>query len=81
VSDALRYCEQQHWIVVGHELKLIIRPGETVMIAVLARDQRGHFLGVSPLDLGGKPGIGIIDLNTAEATFAESPISGSHLPN
>jgi hypothetical protein len=79
--DALRYCSEQHWVVVGHQLKLLVRPGETVMIAVLARDRRGHFLAVSPLDLDGKPGIGIIDLNTAEARFAESAMHGSRLPN
>ena len=79
--EAIRYCAEQRWVVVGHELKLLVRPGETVMIAVLARDQRGHFLAVSPLDLDGKPGVGIIDLNTAEARFAESSISGSRLPN
>jgi hypothetical protein len=79
--DALRYCAEQHWVVIGHQLRLVVRPGETVMVAVLARDQRGHFLAVSPLDLAGKPGVGIIDLNTAEARFAESAISGSRLPN
>jgi hypothetical protein len=79
--EALRYCAEQHWVVVGHQLRLLVRPGETVMIAVLARDQRGHFLAVSPLDLDGKPGIGIIDLTTAEARFAESAISGSRQPN
>ena len=78
--DALRYCAEHDWVVVGHQLRLV-RLGETVMIAVLARDQRGHFLAVSPLDLDGKPGIGIIDLNTAEPRFAESTISGSRLPN
>jgi hypothetical protein len=79
--DALRYCAEQHWVVVGHQLKLLVRPGETVMIAVLARDHRGHFLAVSPLDLDGRSGMGIIDLSTAEARFAESPVFGSHLPN
>ncbi len=79
--DALLYCAEQHWVVVGHQFKLLVRPGETVMVSVLARDHRGHFLAVSPLDLDGKPGIGIIDLNTAEARFAESAISGSRLPN
>jgi hypothetical protein len=79
--DALRYCAEQRWVVIGHQLKLLVRPGETVTIAVLARDHRGHFLAVSPLDLDGKPGVGIIDLNTAEARFAETAISASRLPN
>jgi hypothetical protein len=79
--DALLYCAEQRWVVVGHQLRLLVRPGETVMISVLARDHRGHFLAVSPLDLDGKPGIGIIDLNTAEARFAESAAFGSRLPN
>jgi hypothetical protein len=79
--DAIRYCAEQHWVVVGHEFRLLVRPGETIMIAVLARDQRGHFLAVSPVDLDGEPGVGIIDLNTAEARFANFAISGSHLPN
>ena len=51
------------------------------MIAVLARDQGGNFLAVSPVDLDGKPGIGIIDLNTAEARFAACAASRSPLPN
>jgi hypothetical protein len=79
--DALRYCAEQDWVVVGHQLRLLVRPGETVMIAVLARDQRGHFLAVSPLDLDGKPGVGIIDLNTAEARFAACAATQSRLPN
>lgn len=79
--EALRYCAEQHWVVIGHQLKLLVRPGETVLIAVLARDHRGHFLAVSPLDLDGRPGIGIIDLNTAEARFAGSATFGSRLPN
>ena len=37
-NDALHYCAEQRWVVVGHELKLLVRPGETVMVAVLARD-------------------------------------------
>ena len=80
-NDALQYCAAQHWVVVGHELRLLVRPGETVLVSVLARDHRGHFLAVSPLDLDGRPGIGIIDLNTAEARFAESAIFGGRLPN
>jgi hypothetical protein len=79
--DAIRYCAEQHWIVVGHQFRLLVRPGETIMVAVLARDQRGHFLAVSPVDLDGKPGVGIIDLNTAEARFAQFAASGSRLPN
>lgn len=79
--DALRYCAEQHWVVVGHQFKLLVRPGETVTVAVLARDHRGHFLAVSALDRDGKPGIGIIDLNTAEAWFAACATSGSRLPN
>jgi hypothetical protein len=75
--DAIRYCAEQRWVVVGHELKLLVRPGETVVVAVLARDLRGHFLAVSPIDLDGKEGFGIIDLNTAEARFAQSAPQGS----
>lgn len=74
--DALRYCAEQRWVVVGHELKLLVRPGETVTVAVVARDLRGHFLAISPIDLDGKEGFGIIDLNTAEARFAQPAAHG-----
>ena len=70
VTDVLRYCAQQQWVVVGHDLKLVVRPGETVMVAVLARDRQGHFLAVSPVRLAGEGGVGIIDLNTAQARIA-----------
>jgi len=69
-TDVLRYCAQQRWVVVGHDLKLVVRPGETVMVAVLARDRRGHFLAISPVGLADEGGFGIIDLNTAEARIA-----------
>ena len=77
--DALQYCSKQEWTVVGYELKLLVRQGETVTVAVLARDHLGHFLAVSPLDLDDRPGIGVIDLNTAESRFVEG--AGSLLAN
>ena len=49
-------------------------------IAVLARDLRGHFLAVSPLESNGG-GFGIIDLNTAEARIVHPPARGSELAN
>ncbi len=67
--DALHHCVDRHWAVVGYELKLLVRMGETVTVAVLARDDKGHFVAVSPLDQNGQMGFGIIDLNTAEARF------------
>ena len=79
--DAIRYCAARRWVVVGHELKLLVRPGETVTVAVVARDLRGHFLAISPIDLDGKAGLGIIDLNTAEARFARPTSSDSDRAN
>ena len=79
--DVLRYCAEQRWAVVGYELKLLVRPGETVTVAVVARDLRGHFLAVSPLDLGDAGGFGIIDLNTAQARFVQPAAKGSELAN
>ncbi len=73
---ALRYCADRSWDVVGYELKLLVRPGQTVTLADLARDHAGQFVAVSPLDLGGEAVIGIIDLNTAEARFARSGMPG-----
>lgn len=79
--EAVRYCSERRWAVVGYELKLLVRPGETVTVAVLARDLRGHFLAVSPTDLDGAAGFGIIDLNTAEARFAQPATQGSGRAN
>ena len=80
-NDALRYCAEQRWAVVGHELKLLVRPGTTVVVAVVARDLRGHFLAISPLDLDGRAGFGIIDLDTAEGRFVQPTARGSGLAN
>ena len=79
--DALRHCAEQRWAVVGYELKLLVRMGETVTVAVLARDMEGHFVAVSPLDLDGQMGFGIIDLDTAEARFEKPRNLGDRRPN
>ena len=68
--DVVLYCRGQGWSVVGYKVELLVREGETVRVAVLALDRRGHFLAVSPIALAYEPGIGIIDLTTAEASFA-----------
>ncbi len=73
---ALRYRAERRGDVVGYELKLVVRLGETVTVAVLVRDHRGHFIAVTPMDLGGEAGVGIIDLNTAMARFARSYMPG-----
>lgn len=78
--DVLGYCAEQRWAIVGYELELLVRPGETVTIAVLARDLRGHFLAVSPLE-SNRGGFGIIDLNTAEARFVRPAARGANLAN
>jgi hypothetical protein len=69
-TDVVLYCRGQGWSVVGYNLELLVREGETVRVAVLALDGRGHFLAVSPITWAYEPGIGIIDLTTAEASFA-----------
>lgn len=68
---AVAYCQQEHLVLVGHNLELLIGPTETVVIAVLARDAKGHFLAISPVDIYGVPGVGNIDLNDASARFAK----------
>jgi hypothetical protein len=69
-ADVAAYCREQGWIIVGYDLALLSHADATVRVAVLARDQRGHCLAVSAIDIEHKPGIGIIDLHSAEARFA-----------
>lgn len=69
-AEVEAYCRGEGWSVVGYDLRLLLKPGETARVAVLAKDRRGHFLAISPLKLEGNIGLGIIDLDTAEARFA-----------
>ena len=69
LADSLRYVAGQGWTVVGHRLDLLINPTLTVTFAVLARDQRGDFLAVTPVEMEGQCGMGIVNLCTAEAHF------------
>lgn len=68
--DVAAYCHKQGWVVVGYDLRLLIRADETARVAILARDTQGHFLAISPVRLNGTVGLGIIDLLTADAQFA-----------
>jgi hypothetical protein len=68
--DIALWCQHQGWMVVGHNLDLVVRQGETVRVAIIAKDERDHFIAVSPVTIEGQLGIGIIDLVTAEARFA-----------
>jgi hypothetical protein len=70
IGEAAHYVTTHGWIVVGHTMRLVVGDDQTVMVAVVARDSRGHFLAVSPIDVAGRYGMGIIDLSTAEAYFA-----------
>jgi hypothetical protein len=79
--DCLRYVSERHWTVVGHKFELLVSNSETVTIAVLARDERGHFLAVSPIHLDGQLGMGVIDLTTADAYFAQVLGSKANLNN
>lgn len=72
-SYCLRYVADQHWTVVGHQFQLLVSTAETVTVDVLARDKRGDFLAISPVELDGQFGIGIVNLCTAEAHFARMP--------
>jgi hypothetical protein len=69
-ADVAAYCRDQGWIVVGYDLALLATANDTVRVAVLCRDERGHCLAVSAVVIKEDPGIGIIDLHTAEARFA-----------
>lgn len=69
-SEVEAYRHNEGWAFVGYDLRLLVRPGETARVAVLARDRRGHFLAISPIKFEDALGLGIIDLGTAEAKFA-----------
>jgi hypothetical protein len=69
-AEIVRYCREQRWTVIGYDLQLLVRADDTVYVAVLVKDARHHFLAVSGVDLDGVLGLGIIDLNTANARFA-----------
>jgi len=70
VVDVTLWCREKGMVVIGHNLELLIGEGKTVKVAVLARDRRDHFIAVSPITIEGQQGLGVIDLVTAEASFA-----------
>lgn len=48
-TDAIAWCRAQGLIIVGFNLELLIKVGETARVAILARNPKGHFLAVSPI--------------------------------
>ena len=69
LGDCLRYVIGRGWTVVGHRLDLLVEPNLTVTFAVLAWNQGGDFLAVTPVELEGRLGFGIVNLASAEADF------------
>ena len=80
-SDVLTYCRNLGWTIRRLDLSLIAHDEDTVQVAILACDQRGHFVAVSAITFAGVLGIGIIDLNTGEARFASLGVQPSDRTN
>ena len=58
IGEVVAYCQREGWVVVGFDLQLLIRPDETVRVAVVALDKRNHMLAISPVSLEGSLGLG-----------------------
>jgi hypothetical protein len=76
LAECRSYAASRGWSVVGHRLDLLVQQSVEATFAVVARNQFGELLAITPVGIDGQLGMGIINLSTAAAEFAIVPALG-----